>query len=36
MPFMSFSDNMLQDARIIFQNSVGNFEMAHKTYSILV
>ena len=33
MPFLIFSDNALQDA---FQKCVGNFEIAHKTCSILV
>ena len=34
MPFLSFSDNLLQDAYIIFQNNVDNFETAHKTCQI--
>ena len=32
----SFSENFLQYAYIIFQNSVDNIEIAHKTCSILV
>ena len=38
IPFLSFSDNLLHDAYnfIIFQESVDNFEIAHKTSSILV
>ena len=36
MPFLSLSDNMLQNAFIIFQNSVDNFEIAYKTCLILV
>ena len=31
MPFFIFSDNLLQDAHITFQNSVDNFEIVHKT-----
>ena len=34
-PFLSFSDNLLQDG-FIFQNSVDNFEIEHKTCYILV
>ena len=36
MSFSNLSDNLLQDAYIIFKNSVDNFDIAHKTYSILV
>ena len=32
MPFLSFFDNLLLDAYIIFQKSVDNFETEHKTY----
>ena len=35
MPFLSSLDNSLQDAYIIFQR-VDNFEIAHKTYSIIL
>ena len=28
-----FSDNFLQDNRIIFQRSADNFELAHKTHA---
>ena len=31
MPFFSFLDNLLQDAYIIFQQDVDNFEIEHKT-----
>ena len=30
MPFLNFSDNLLQDAYNIFEKSVDNFETAHK------
>ena len=36
MPFLSFSDNLLQDAFIIFQNGADNFEIVYKICSILV
>ena len=36
MLFPSFSENLLQDAYIIFQNSVDNFEIVHKTCSLFV
>ena len=36
MPFLSFSNNFLQDSRIIFQKSVDNFEIGLKTCSLLV
>ena len=36
MPFLSFSDDLLQDAYIIFQNIVDHFEMTYNTCSILV
>ena len=36
MPFLSFSDNLPQDAYIILQKSVDNFEIAHKTCSSLI
>ena len=36
MPFLSFWYNFLQDTYIIFQNSVDNFSIAHKTCSMLV
>ena len=37
MPFLSFSDNLLQDVYIIiiFQKSADNFEIAHKKCLIL-
>ena len=31
MLFLSSLDNLLQDAYIIFQKGVGNFEIEHKT-----
>ena len=31
MAFLSFSDNLIQNAYIIFQNSADNFEIANKT-----
>ena len=31
MPILSFSDNLLQNADIIFRNSVNNFEKENKT-----
>ena len=34
--FLSFSDNLLEDDYTILQNSVDNFEIVHKTCSILV
>ena len=34
LPFLSFSDNLFKDAYIIFQKSVDNFEIVHKTCSI--
>ena len=33
MPLFSFLDNLLQDACIIFQNSVDSFEIVDKTCS---
>ena len=39
MSFLSFSDNLLQNAHIIFfffQNSVDSYVLAHKTCSILL
>ena len=36
MLFLSFSDNLLQDVYINFQEGVDNSEIAHKTRSILV
>ena len=30
MPFLSFLDNLLLDAYIIFQKGAGNFEIEHK------
>ena len=37
MPFLSFSDNLLQDGYIIFfEKSIDNFKIAHKTFSFLV
>ena len=37
MPFLGFSDYLLQDTEIDFQKkSVDNFEIVHKTCSILV
>ena len=38
MQFLSFSDNVLQDKHVTFQQqkSVDNFEIAHKTCSISV
>ena len=36
MSFFRFSDNVLQDAYIIFPNGVNNFEIAHKICSILI
>ena len=32
MPFLNSLDNLLQNAYIIFQKSVDNFEMEHITY----
>ena len=34
MPFLSFSDNLLQDNHIMFHKSVKNFAITHKTCSI--
>ena len=31
MPFLSSLDNLLEDAYIIFENGVDNFEIEHKT-----
>ena len=36
MPFLSFSDNVPQDADIIKKKNVDYFEIAHKTCLILV
>ena len=36
MPFLRFLDNLLEDAFIIFQKDVDNFEIEHKTCQILV
>ena len=36
MPFLIFTGNLLQDAYINFQERVDDFEVAHKTCSILV
>ena len=36
MPFVGSSDNLFQDAHVIFQSSVDDFEIAHKTRPILV
>ena len=32
MPFLSFSDNLIQDAYVNFQNSVDNFEVVNKIW----
>ena len=34
--FLNFSDNLLQDAYIMFPNDVDHFEVAHETCSVLV
>ena len=36
LSFSEFSDNLLQNANIIIQNSFDNFDIVHKTCSILV
>ena len=36
MPFLSFLDNLLQDAYVIFQNGVDIFEIEHKICLFLV